>query len=188
MNHHQVVILGFRHRLGRRVAVGWRVEQPCARNHSCRVGQPSRIPERPYFPRRLIARASASVEVVVGGRIQEQGLHSIHAGVAPAILSERLVGIYKRAAANAIIAPRDAKVVNDRPRLRAQIFIENLRTLVSTFRLARTFYAVTSAEGNSVVAKAIMPVNPPVIVAANHSSPIAIASGWVMPIPPRSTR
>src|SRR4030081_1345801 len=47
------------------------------------VGEPGRIPERPDLAGGLIARAGASIEVIVGGRIQEKRLHHIHAQVTP---------------------------------------------------------------------------------------------------------
>src|ERR1700728_522805 len=96
MDHDEVVTFRFLDRLLRCVVMWWRVEQPGARDHSSGVSKPRRIPERPYFARRLIARSGTSVEVVVGGGIKEKRLHYVHALVSPASLSERLVRLYSR--------------------------------------------------------------------------------------------
>src|SRR4029077_8449210 len=78
MNHDQVVILRLVNRHLDGVIVRERIEQTRAGDHSRWISEPSRIPERPDLAGRLISRAGATVEVVVRGRVQEEGLHHVH--------------------------------------------------------------------------------------------------------------
>ncbi len=78
MNHDQVVILRLVDSHLDGVIMRGRIEQTRTGNHSRWISEPSRVPERPDLAGRLISRAGATVEVVVRGRVQEEGLHHVH--------------------------------------------------------------------------------------------------------------
>src|SRR5438046_2711854 len=78
MDHDQVVIFRLRDRAGEVVIMGRRIEQARAWNHAGGIRQPGRIPERPDLAGGLVSGTGAAVEIVVGGRIEEESLHVIH--------------------------------------------------------------------------------------------------------------
>ena len=74
----EVVILRFIDSLLDGVVVRGRIEQARAGNHAGGIREPGRIPKRPDLAGGLISRTRASIEILVGRRVEEHGLHKVH--------------------------------------------------------------------------------------------------------------
>jgi hypothetical protein len=72
--HHQKFILGGKGQyLFETQACRRGIYEFAGGNKRSRLGQPCGIPERPHLAPRLVARAGAAVEAVIGGWVQEEG-------------------------------------------------------------------------------------------------------------------
>ncbi len=77
MHDQKVVVRGERQHVVDGEAARGRVDQLAAGHERRGLGEPGRIPEGANLALRLIARAGAAVEALVGGRIEEERSHEI---------------------------------------------------------------------------------------------------------------
>src|SRR5215471_19634564 len=168
---HQVEGLGFVDGLLDRVSMWRGIQQTGPRYHPGRVCKPRGVPKRPNLAGSLIARTRPAVEVVIGRRVQEQGLHEIHdIGVSRWPVRVVSQALYKPAEPNARF-PGKFEYFGRIPSL----------LLARLLKAPAQGCAHPCLSGKSVRANATAPVRPPIMVAANHKSPSAMASSRAIP-------
>src|SRR5438270_556912 len=74
MEHGEFIITGQRRHLLDGEPIRRGIDQPAARHHRGRLGEPCGIPERANLSARLIARTGAAIKSLIAWRIQKKGM------------------------------------------------------------------------------------------------------------------